>query len=389
MKWMGMLAVLFAVWIGLSSVAAAASPVDSIVESQAEHIPTGEVDDFWQNLMKQYGGFFPDSRTPSFMEMIIPGGRGLSLSDFFQGLGKFFFHEVIYNGKLLASIIILTVFSALLQTLQGAFEKHAVSQVAYSIAYMVLIIIAINSFSVAIGYARSAITGMIDFMMAMIPLLLTILTSMGNVTTATVMHPLIVFMIHTVGTLIYAVVFPLLFFSTVLHIVSSLSDKYKVTQLANLLRSISVAMLGILLTIFLGVVSVQGATASVTDGVSMRTAKYVTGNFVPIVGTMFSDAADTVISASLLVKNAVGLAGVIIIILLCAFPAIKILTLALIYNLSAAIMQPLGENPIVNCLEMIGKNMIYVFAAMASVGLMFFLALTIMIATGNLAMMMR
>ncbi len=87
-----------------------------------------------------------------------------------------------------------------------------------------------------------------------------------------------------IGTLIHAVVFPLLFFSAILGIVSCLSDKYKVNQLAGLLRKVSVGILGSLLTVFLGIISVQGATAAVADGVTVRTAKYVTGNFVPVVG---------------------------------------------------------------------------------------------------------
>jgi len=316
-------------------------------------------------------------------------GEGLSFGEIIGGLARMLFHEILFNGSLMVSIIILTVFSMILETMQSAFEKNTVSKIAYSISYIVLIVLAVNSFHVAIGYAREAIEDMIDFMVAMVPLLLTMLAAMGNLVSVSIMHPLIIFMIHAVGTLIHVIVFPLLFFSAVLHIVSSLSDKYQVTHLANFLRSASVALLGAFLTVFLGVISVQGATSAVTDGVTIRTAKYITGNFVPVVGRMFSDAADTVISASLLVKNAVGIVGVIIIVLLCAFPAIKILTLALIYNLSAAIMQPLGDSPIVTCLQTIGKSMIYVFAALASVGLMFFLAVTIMITLGNVTVMLR
>jgi stage III sporulation protein AE len=388
-KWMPYIVLLVCFMISMVSTAYAQAPSDVIVEKQAERLNTDQVETYWDQLLKKYGGFFPDRQPPTLMEMIVPGGKGLSIKSVFTGLLRFFFHEIIYNGKLLASIIILTVFSMILETLQSAFERNAVSKVAYSISYIVLIILAINSFTVAIGYAKSAISDMIHFMISMIPLLLTLLASMGNLVSVSVLHPLIVFMIHVVGTLIYTVVFPLLFFSAVLHIVSSLSDKYKVTQLANLLRNVSAALMGVFLTVFLGVISVQGATSAAADGVTIRTAKYVTGNFVPVVGRMFSDATDTVIGASLLMKNAVGITGVIIIILLCAFPAIKILTLALIYNLAAALMQPLGDSPIVQCLQTIGKSLIYVFAALASVGLMFFLAITIMITAGNISVMMR
>ncbi|WP_336786862.1 stage III sporulation protein AE [Paenibacillus sp. MMO-177] len=362
---------------------------DQLTESQLKGLDTETVENYWNRLKEEYGGYFPDEKMPSFFEMLKPGGQGLKLSTVFKGLLGYFFHEVLYNGKLLVTIVMLTVFSMVLETLQNAFERNAVSKVAYSITYMVLIIIAVNSFHVAIGYAKDAIGTMIQFMLAMMPLLLTLLAAMGNVLTVTILHPLIIFMIHTVGTVIYAIVFPLLFFSAVLHIVSAMSDKFKVTQLANLLRNIGVGIMGVLATVFLGVLSVQGAKGAVTDGITMRTAKFVTGNFVPVVGRMFTDAADTVISASLLAKNAIGLAGVIILLFLCAFPAIKILTLALIYNVSAAAMQPLGDSPIVACLQTIGKTMIYVFAALAAVSLMFFLAVTIVLTAGNAALMVR
>ncbi|WP_199620169.1 stage III sporulation protein AE [Paenibacillus alkalitolerans] len=362
--------------------------VDEWVRSQADLVPTDEVEKYWDTLMRKYGGWFPDGN-PSFQEAIMPGGKGFSLSEIGQGLFSFALHELVVNGKLLALIVILTVFSIVLETLQSAFEKTTVSKIAFAITYMVLAVLAINSFNVAIGYAKDAISGMIHFMMAVIPVVLTMLASLGNVATVSILHPLIVFMIHTVGNLIYFFVFPLLFFSAVLHIVSTLTDKYKVTQLAQLLRTVALGTLTVALTVFLGVISVQGATGGVADGVTLKTAKYVTGNFVPVVGRMFSDATDTVLSASLLLKNAVGIVGVVIIVMLCAFPALKIIVLAFIFNVGAALLQPLGDSPIIECLQTIGKSMIYVFAALATVGLMFFLAITIIIAAGNVSVMIR
>ncbi|MEC0331548.1 stage III sporulation protein AE [Paenibacillus sp. FSL R5-0527] len=359
------------------------------IKRQAEELPTDQVETYWQQLMKDYGGFFPDQKLPSFMDMLLAQDQSFSLKTGLTGLMKYMWHEVLYNGRILVTIVLLSIFSMILETLQTAFERKQVSKVAYSICYLVILVLAINSFHVAITYASNAIGGMIDFMMAMVPLLFTLLASMGGAVTVTVTHPLVVFMVHAVGTAVHTIVFPLLFFSAVLHIVSSLSDKYKLTQLADLLRSISMALLGVLLTVFLGVISVKGIAGSVTDGVTLRAAKYLTGNFVPVVGKVFADATDTVISASLLVKNSIGLVGVIILLFLCAFPAIKIITLALIFNLSAAVMQPLGDSPIVTCLETIGKSMLYVFAALAAVGLMFFLAITIMLTAGNITVMMR
>jgi stage III sporulation protein AE len=390
----GLFILLFLLYFAPAPTTGAAStpspaPAGSLIMEQAKQLPADQVELYWRQLMKDYGSYFSDNQSPSFMEVLAQKGKGFHLSNILHGLFQYFFREVLLNGKLLATIVILTVFSMILETLQSSFEKSAVSKVAYAVCYMVLIVLAMNSLNTAFEYAKTAISGMIHFMIAIVPLLLTLLASMGNLTSAAIFHPLIIFMIHMIGTAIYLVIFPLLFLSTLLHVVSSLSERYKVTQLANLMRSIAVGLLGFFVTVFLGVMSVQGASGAITDGVTIRTAKYVTGNFVPVVGRMFSDASETVVGASLLVKNAVGITGVVILILLCAFPAVKILVLALIFKVSAAIIQPMGESPITECLQSIGKNMIYVFASLVAVGFMFFLAITIIITAGNISVMMR
>jgi stage III sporulation protein AE len=365
------------------------SVIDQLVRKQLNQTQVEQVDTFWKQLKGDYGEYLGGEQGQSLFDLLLSPNKELSLEQMLMGFVRFFFHEILYNGKLLGTIVVLTVLSMLLRTLQTAFEQNQVSKVAYAIVFMVLIILAANSFHVAVDSAKTAIGRMIDFMLALVPMMLTLLVSMGNIGSVALFHPLIVFMIHTIGTFIYTIVFPLLFLSAILSIVSCLSEKYKVNQLASLLRKISVSVLGGLLAIFLGVISIQGATASIADGVTLRTAKYITGNFIPVIGRTISEAADTVMGASLLVKNTIGLAGVLILLFICAFPALKILSLAFIYNFTAAVMQPLGNSPIIESLSTIGRTLIYIFAALATVGLMFFLAITIIVASGNVSVMMR
>ncbi|MFT4415630.1 stage III sporulation protein AE [Fredinandcohnia humi] len=358
------------------------------VEEQLDSIGIDEIKQFWNDIVTEYGGYLPESQKGSLLDF-ISGEKELSLKEWMLGLIKYVFHELIANGKLLSTLIMLTVFSMFLQTLQNSFEKSTVSKVAYSLVYMVLIIIALNSFRVAIMYTEEAIQTMINFILALVPLLLALVASSGGIASAAFFHPLILFLMNTSGLLIQYVVLPLLFMSAFLSIVSTLSDQYKVTQLAQLLRNISIGILGTFLTIFLGVISVQGTTTAVADGITIRTAKFITGNFVPVIGRMFTDATDTVISASVILKNTVGILGVAILLLIAAFPAIKVLSLAIIYKLAAALLQPLGGGPVIACLDIISKSVVYIFAALAIVSLMFFLSITVIIAAGNLTLMVR
>ncbi|MER0467387.1 stage III sporulation protein AE [Bacillus cabrialesii subsp. cabrialesii] len=365
-----------------------AETAEQLAERTAASLETDKIGEFWNDIMTEYGGLLPESQKGSLMEF-INGDKSFSPQEWLKALFSYLFHEVLANGKLLGTLILLTIFCVILQLLQNAFQQSTVSKVAYSIVYMVLIILALNSFHVAINYATEAIQTMTSFILALIPLLLALLASSGGAVSAAFFHPVILFLMNTSGLLIQNIVMPLIFLSAILSIVSTMTEQYKVTQLANLLRNIAIGALAVFLTIFLGVISVQGASAAVTDGITLRTAKFITGNFIPVLGRMFTDATDTVISASLLLKNTVGILGVAILICIAAFPAIKVLSLAFIYKLAAAILQPLGGGPVITCLDVISKSVIYIFAALAIVSLMFFLSLTVIITAGNLTMMMK
>ncbi|QDP40571.1 stage III sporulation protein AE [Radiobacillus deserti] len=370
-----------------SSVMATPSQEESAIQ-ELDQISFEKVRTYWDHVVNEYGGYLPGLQKESLME-VLQSKDDISIKDWLYGMLKYLFHEIIVNGKLLGTLIMLTLFSVLLQTLQSSFDNKNVSKVAYAIVYLVLIAIALNSFHLAADYAKNAIDTMSSFMIALLPLMLGLMATFGNVIAVSFFHPVIVFLIHISVVLVSNVVIPLFFLSALLNIVSTINEQYKVTQLANLFKNVGLGLLGLFLTIFLGVISVQGAASAVQDGVAMKTAKFVTGNFIPVVGRMFTDAADTALTASLLLKNAVGIVGVIIIGGLALFPAIKVFSVAFIYKLSSALLQPIGNGPIITCLDIISKHILYIFAGLLVVTFMFFLAIVIMVASSNLTLMLR
>ncbi|WP_183254690.1 stage III sporulation protein AE [Anoxybacteroides tepidamans] len=384
-----MISLLFASSLFLSPyVVQAALGQEQIVQKQMEAINMDDIQKYWSDIVVKYGGFLPESQKGSLVQF-LQGQKEWSLKDWLIAFLKFLVYELQANGKLLGTLILLTVFSLFLQSLQTAFEQQAVSKVAYAVVYMVLMILALNSFRLGMEYAQETIQTMTHFMIAMIPLLLALLASSGGLVSAAFFHPIILFLMNTTGIVVEYVTLPLLFLAALLSIVSTMSEHYKVTQLADLFTKVAMGTLGIILTVFLGVMSVKGTTSAIADGIALRTAKFVTGNFVPVVGKMFTDVADTVVTASMLLKNAVGVAGVALLLIIAAFPALKIFAIAFVYKLSAAVLQPLGGGPVISCLNIISKSILYILAALAIVSLMFFLSLAVIITAGNIAMMVR
>lgn len=299
------------------------------------------------------------------------------------------FKEVVANLDLLGKLVMLAVICAVLQNLMSSFEKSSTAQLANSVAFLVLITIAIGSFSLAVNAGRDVVNSMVVFMQALTPVLLTLLVAVGGVASAGIFSPVIMVTVDIFGTMIKNVILPLLFFVAVLGLVGNLSSRLKVSSLADLLKNIAMGLTGVFSTIFLGVLAVQGVAGAVGDSVTFRTAKYSVDAFVPVVGGMLSDALEAVISSSLLIKNAVGIAGVAVLVTMLVIPLLKILTLAFIYKLAGALIQPINDGQMVDCLNGLGNNLFLVFAAVATAGLLFFFTITIVVGIGNITVMLR
>ena len=123
------------------------SPANDLVRKQLDQLQTEEVEAYWNELQSEYGQFYPEGETPGLFDLVLSKSGGWSLEGLLQGFLRYFFHEVLYNGKLLGTIIVLTVFSMILSTLQSAFERNQVSKVAYAVVFLVVFILAANSFS--------------------------------------------------------------------------------------------------------------------------------------------------------------------------------------------------------------------------------------------------
>ncbi len=348
-----------------------------------------ELEEHWLQLTHEMEDYMPE---PEFRELfgLIRGEEGeLQLNKLFSGLINFLFQEIAANLNLLGKVMVLSVIAALLVNLQNAFSEQFVGDLAHKVVYLLIMSLALQSFFIALNAGREAVGNMVDVILALIPLLLSLVASMGAVTSVAIFHPISIFLINTFSALIRNFVFPLLVFSAVLSIVSHLNPQFKVTKLANLFKDISIASLGFFMTVFIGIMGIQGIGGAVVDGISIRTAKFVTGTFVPVVGKALADAVETVVGASLVLTNSVTLVGAVLIFFTAIFPALKILALVFIYKIAASLLEPLGDNVIPDSLSTMANCLTFVFAGVAIVGFMFFVALAVIMGAANASMMIR
>jgi Stage III sporulation protein AE (spore_III_AE). len=203
------------------------------------------------------------------------------------------------------------------------------------------------------------------------------------VTEAAVMNPIIVAGVNIAARIFATVIIPLILIGFILQFVNNLSDDYKISKLTKLFNQWAIWIQGIIMTVFIGVVSIRGISSKTIDQVTAKTAKFAVDNFVPVIGKCLSDSIASVAGYSILLKNALSALGLFIIILIVAFPIIKIFIMAMMYKFTAAMVEPISDKKFVNCITTAGDSLILIMSSLISVSVMFFIMISILASTGK------
>ena len=129
------------------------------------------------------------------------------------------------------------------------------------------------------------------------------------------------------------------------------SDKVSISRVPNILKSVSLWSMGVILTLFIGILSLEGTVASTVDGVTVKTAKFLFSGSVPVVGKLLGDSVDVILGSTLIIKDAVGFVGVAVLFGLALTPIIKIIVVTAIYAGLSAIIEPFSDKRICKCLN--------------------------------------
>ncbi len=332
---------------------------------------------------------FPEFNPEEIISSAAKGELDFSPKSLLNKAIKYLLEEVFLNFDILLKIVILAIICAILKNLQNSFLSESVGELAFFVCYIVIVSVLMVSFSSVMQMCTDIINNMVTFMHSIIPVLVTLLVSTGNFTSAGVFQPILVMLVEIGATAIKNFFIPLIFIVTVLNIVNNISDKVQLTRLSGFLKQICTWGLGLILTVFIAIVSIQGSMGAVVDGVTSKTAKYALGTFIPVVGKYLADAADTVVGCTLVIKNASGLVAMIGIIIICLAPLLKILAMIMLYKLACAFVEPISDKKITNCLNDMAGSMTYILGVTAAVAVMFLIAITVVISSSNVSAMIR
>ena len=172
---------------------------------------------------------------------------------------------------------------------------------------------------------------------------------------------------------------PLIILSAVVNIINNMSESIKLQRLGKFFTQFAQVALGFFLTLFVGVLTMRALYASVLDKTALRATRFVSDNALPVIGKMFSETIDVAAGYVVMLKQALGVWGVLIILAMIIMPVVKVTAIALIYKLAAALAEPLGDSRTAAALESMSAHLFLMLAAVVAVALMFFIMIAIVV----------
>ena len=342
---------------------------------------------FIQETKKYSDDFFADINISEVLNSAITGK--VDNKSILNKILNIFGKEMVSSLKYIISILVIVLIHSVIRAFADNLQTSNISKNIYFVQYILIITLVMSNFSNLLLNIKETITNLVGFMNSLVPLLITLMIYTGNIATSSLLEPIIMFIITFISNLIIDLIIPVVSIIAALIIISKISDKVQIGRIAKFMKSSIIWFLGIALTIFVGVISLEGTLASSVDGITAKTAKAAVSSMIPVVGKILGDSVDSVLGCGLVLKNALGVVGVIIVIGICAMPIIKLSILTIVYNITSAIIEPLADKKIVKLLEELGDVFKLLLGIMCSVSVLFIVGITLVIKISNSGMMYR
>jgi stage III sporulation protein AE len=338
-----------------------------------------DIQEVIDNIMEREDGMnFGD-----YVNKLVSGEEPFSLSAIGSKLIQSIKGEINAHITTFGRLISIALIAAIFTNLSMAFKYHQVSETGYYVTYLLLFGLLISSFINTSNIATTVIGKVLDFMKALVPAYyMSVAFSSGSVSSYA-FYKVALIIITLVDLIIIKVVIPLVNFYLIIVLANNLSKEDMLSKLAGLLEIIIKWTLRSLLAAVIGFQAIQGLIVPVADQVK-RSALFKASSALPGVGNAIGSVAETVIGAGVLLKNAIGVAGLVVIIIICSVPIIQIVVVTLIYKFSSAALQPISDKRVIECISASAKSSQMLLQCVIVEAILFILSITIVaISTGK------
>lgn len=358
------------------------SEIEDNVNGQLEDLDLSGLESILSNLNSQQSGIFGSTSFIEKLQSILSGKFTDNAGSVWEAILKLIFDELLNFLPLIATIIAVAILSGMVGDLRGTNSK-SIADITHFVCYGVIIVLVVSACTNVLTLTSSTLQGLKEQIDIAFPILLTILTAIGGTASVGVYQPAVALFSGTIMQIFTLVLMPLFIFSLVFTVISNLSPSVKLEKFSNFFNSLFKWITGAVFTIFIGFLIIQGITAGSLDTVSIRTAKYAIRSYIPILGGYLSEGFNVIMASSILIKNAIGASGLLLMFSSVIVPVVEIVLLMLCLKLTAGILEPLTDSRISNFINGVAKSLIMPIVLIIGVAFMYLIFMGLIISTGN------
>ena len=284
---------------------------------------------------------------------------------------------------LLVTLIAVSIIFSIVNGLTSGFMSKSTTEIIHFVCYSAIIVLLMTEVTFLISDSVKAIQNMAKFMEIIFPIMLTLVTALGGIATTATYSPMMTVLSVGVTKIISNIVLPCFIATMALSIVGFISKDIKLNKLTKFFKSAGEVIIGVVFGLFTTFITTNGISGAITDNISIKSAKFAISSYVPVLGGYLSDGLDLAVASVMLVKNAVGVGGVILMLSIILSPVIKILVFSLGLKLVAGIIEPIGNKRMSEIVYAISKNLTLLVIAMLGMAFMFFIMMILILLTCN------
>lgn len=303
------------------------------------------------------------------MEVDGDGEKGLdSLIGELKENGLGIFKTALKSGVMILTIVLLCALAA------SAMEEGGAKDTVNLCGAIAVSAVAVDNVSSFIGLGMATINTLSDFSKALLPTLCAASVSAGAFTSASAKYAATALFMDVLLTLGTRVIMPIIGAYLAAVIAGAALGKDTLSRVANMLKWICTTVLTLLVMAFTGYLSLTGIISGKTDEVAARMTKTALGTVLPVVGDIISDAAGTLVAGAGILRNSIGIFGLLAVTAVCLTPFLKLGAHFLVYKGTAALSEALTDKRMSELISGVGTAFGMVLGLVGAAGIMLFIS---------------
>ena len=353
---------------------------DSYYNEFYDRLEIDGIEDDLDEVRRAYGGQADVSFSEIF-GLLVEGQVEEAVSKAAEGFFEGIIGEIDENRELIIRLTVLVIIAAIFNNYSSILKASYIGDQGFYITYLMIAVLLIQSFTLVYGMAEETVYYLKDIMQCMLPAFYMALIICSGLTTSHMVNTMFLWMLSFVEKVLLIVILPGIRIFFLITLLNQINSKDRFSKLAGLLKQGIQFLLKGIVTGIIGLNIMKSMLVPVYDNAKYNVLQK--GLSMLPGGASISGLSTILLGAGVLIKNSIGMAAVIIILVLGSIPLIKMFCFYIVYRIILALVQPISDNRILAGIQGAADSAGILLRATSTSIILFVLSIAIVILTTN------